>query len=151
MKKIAGSESGSGSISQRHGSADPDPDPDPDLHQNVMDPEHWPLSSCCPLLRKTLLFTGVGQPGGPASGEPGGGGGGRPPLRPPGEPPPPDGAARPHFRPPHQRQPPPAGRAAQSHPRLEIILNCFKQCCGSESGSTGSTCFWASWIWIRIH
>jgi hypothetical protein len=26
-------------------------------------------------------------------------------------------------------------------------------CCGSESGSgsTGSTCFWASWIWIRIH
>jgi hypothetical protein len=33
MTKIAGS--GSGSISQRHGSADPDP------HQNVMDPEHW--------------------------------------------------------------------------------------------------------------
>jgi hypothetical protein len=30
------SESGSGSISLRHGSADPDPDP----HQNVMDPEH---------------------------------------------------------------------------------------------------------------
>ncbi len=26
----------------------------------------------------------------------------------------------------------------------------FKQCCGSESGSTGSTCFWASWIRIRI-
>jgi hypothetical protein len=30
-----------------------------------------------------------------------------------------------------------------------------KQCCGSgsESGSepTGSTCFWASWIQIRIH
>jgi hypothetical protein len=27
------------------------------------------------------------------------------------------------------------------------------QCCGSgsESGSTGSTCFWASWIRIRIH
>jgi hypothetical protein len=23
------------------------------------------------------------------------------------------------------------------------------QCCGSESGSTGSTCFWA--FWIRIH
>jgi hypothetical protein len=21
-----------------------------------------------------------------------------------------------------------------------------QQCCGSESGSTGSTCFWASWI-----
>ncbi len=36
MMKIegSGSESGSGSISQRHGSADPDP------HQNVMDPEH---------------------------------------------------------------------------------------------------------------
>ncbi len=33
MTKIA--ESGSGSISQRHGSADPDP------LQNVMDPEHW--------------------------------------------------------------------------------------------------------------
>ena len=30
---------GSGSISQRHGSADPDPDPD--QHQNVMDPQHW--------------------------------------------------------------------------------------------------------------
>jgi hypothetical protein len=27
------------------------------------------------------------------------------------------------------------------------------QCCGSgsESGSTGSTCFWASWIRFRIH
>ncbi len=39
MTKIAGSgyESGSGSISQRHGSADPDPDP----HQNVMNPELW--------------------------------------------------------------------------------------------------------------
>jgi hypothetical protein len=34
MTKIAGS--GSGSISQRHGSADSDPDP----HQNVMDPQH---------------------------------------------------------------------------------------------------------------
>jgi hypothetical protein len=33
MKKIAGS--GSGSISQRHGSADPDPP------QNVMDPQNW--------------------------------------------------------------------------------------------------------------
>ncbi len=31
--------SGSGSISQRHGSVDPDPD----LHQNVMDPQHWLL------------------------------------------------------------------------------------------------------------
>ncbi len=33
LRKIAGS--GSGSISQRHGSSDPDP------HQNVMDLEHW--------------------------------------------------------------------------------------------------------------
>jgi hypothetical protein len=36
MTKIEGSESGSGSINQRHGSADPDPDPP----QNVMDPQH---------------------------------------------------------------------------------------------------------------
>jgi hypothetical protein len=40
MTKIAGSgsapRSGSGSISQRHGSADPDPD----LTQNVLDPQH---------------------------------------------------------------------------------------------------------------
>jgi len=35
MTKIAGS--GSGSISQKHGSEDPDPDPP----QNVMDPEQW--------------------------------------------------------------------------------------------------------------
>jgi hypothetical protein len=39
MTKIAGSASGSGSISQRHGSVDPDPDPHP--LQNVMDPQHW--------------------------------------------------------------------------------------------------------------
>jgi hypothetical protein len=32
----SGSESGFGSISQRHGSADPNTDP----HQNVMDPQH---------------------------------------------------------------------------------------------------------------
>ncbi len=25
------------------------------------------------------------------------------------------------------------------------------QCCGSESGSVGSVCIWASWIRIRIH
>jgi hypothetical protein len=31
----SGSESGSGSISPRHGSADPDP------HHNIMDPQHW--------------------------------------------------------------------------------------------------------------
>jgi hypothetical protein len=36
MTKIEGS--GSGFISQKHGSEDPDPDPP----QNVMDPEHWP-------------------------------------------------------------------------------------------------------------
>jgi hypothetical protein len=35
MMKLAGS--GSGYISQMHGSADPDPDP----HQNVLDPQHW--------------------------------------------------------------------------------------------------------------
>ncbi len=34
MMKKEGSESGTGSISQRHGSADPDP------HQNVMDSQH---------------------------------------------------------------------------------------------------------------
>ncbi len=39
--KIEGS--GSGSISQRHGSSDPDP------HQNVMDPQHWnpPVRDLC--------------------------------------------------------------------------------------------------------
>jgi hypothetical protein len=37
MTKVAGS--GSGFISQRHGSADPDLDPDPP--QNDMDPQHW--------------------------------------------------------------------------------------------------------------
>jgi hypothetical protein len=35
MKKIAGSGSTSGSISQKHGSADSDP------HQNDMDTQHW--------------------------------------------------------------------------------------------------------------
>jgi hypothetical protein len=33
-----GTEFGSGSICQRHGSADTDLDPDP--HQNIMDPQH---------------------------------------------------------------------------------------------------------------
>ncbi len=34
---------------------------------------------------------------------------------------------------------------------LHIALhNTTKQCCGSESGSTESTCFWVSWIRIRI-
>ncbi len=47
MTKVAGSgsASGSGSISQRHGSADPDP------HQNVMDPEH------CPKVLERLFLT----------------------------------------------------------------------------------------------
>jgi hypothetical protein len=40
MTKITGS----GSISQMHGSADPDPDPP----QNVMDPQHW--SKRCPFV-----------------------------------------------------------------------------------------------------
>jgi hypothetical protein len=39
VKKIAGSGSEFGSISQRHRSADPDPDP----RKNVMDPENWYL------------------------------------------------------------------------------------------------------------
>jgi hypothetical protein len=54
MTKIAGSESasGSGSISQRHGSADPYPDPDPP--QNVMDPQHWYALS---------IFTGKAEVG----------------------------------------------------------------------------------------
>jgi hypothetical protein len=57
--------SASGSISQRHGSADPDPDP----HQNVMDPEHCPISS--PLCDR------CDQVPGEQSGEGGAGGGGR--------------------------------------------------------------------------
>jgi hypothetical protein len=43
MTEIAGSASGSVSISQRHESADPDLDPDP--HRNVMDPQHWIILS----------------------------------------------------------------------------------------------------------
>ncbi len=38
-----------------------------------------------------------------------------------------------------------------------FFSQCHRQCCGSGSGSTGSTCFWPSWIriyqsevWIRI-
>ncbi len=30
------------------------------------------------------------------------------------------------------------------------VFKCLMQCCGSGSGSTGSTCFWASWIRILI-
>jgi hypothetical protein len=47
MTKIAGCRSGSGSISQRHGSANPVPDP----HQNVMDPQH-----CCQVLLPIILL-----------------------------------------------------------------------------------------------
>jgi hypothetical protein len=57
--KIAGS--GSGFISQRHGSADPD------RHQNVMDPQHW-VKRCAvipPILSKlvgaSLLTIVVGE------------------------------------------------------------------------------------------
>jgi hypothetical protein len=32
---------------------------------------------------------------------------------------------------------------------LSLLPLAMQQCCGS--GSTGSTCFWASWIRIRIH
>ncbi len=46
MTTLAGSASGSGSISQRHGSADPDPD----THQ--MDPQHWFSSSYRIAIRK---------------------------------------------------------------------------------------------------
>jgi hypothetical protein len=47
----------------------------------------------------------------------------------------------------------PIGREIQKY----ININRSYQCCGSEYGSTDSTCFWASWIrihysevWIRI-
>ncbi len=55
MMKIeeSGSASGSGSISQRHGSVDPDP------HQNVMDPQHWDPGSGMAKIRirdKHLMF-----------------------------------------------------------------------------------------------
>jgi disintegrin and metalloproteinase domain-containing protein 17 len=56
MMKIEGSESGSGSISQRHGSADPDPDP----HQNVMDPQHHCHQDFC----LAHLFTDIKFEGG---------------------------------------------------------------------------------------
>ncbi len=50
MTKIAGS--GSGFISQRHGSADPDPNPP----QNVMDPQHckWPIAASTDLAETVL-------------------------------------------------------------------------------------------------
>ena len=35
-------------------------------------------------------------------------------------------------------------------PHADPILS-LHQCCGSGSVFTGSTCFWASWIRIRIH
>jgi hypothetical protein len=54
MTKIAGS--GSGSISQRHGSADPDP------HQNVMDPEHCGQGNCPTSHTLTILSISVPVP-----------------------------------------------------------------------------------------
>ncbi len=64
MMKIAGSESASGSINQRHGSADPDP------HQNVMDPQHcfcwhtdsafpWSLSPVCGVVSLWFSLTSL--------------------------------------------------------------------------------------------
>jgi hypothetical protein len=60
MTKIAGSgfesESGSGSVSQRHGSADPDSDLDP--HQNVMGSQQWYKAfgvTICTLFTKAKL------------------------------------------------------------------------------------------------
>ncbi len=44
-------DSGSGSISQRHGSADPDP------LQNVMDPEHWIFPSWWDVRQKSAIAT----------------------------------------------------------------------------------------------
>jgi hypothetical protein len=35
--------------------------------------------------------------------------------------------------------------------RIHAFWTDMGQCCGSESGSTGTRCFWASWIRIRIH
>jgi hypothetical protein len=59
MTKIAGSgsESGSESISQRHGSADPDPDPP----QHVMDPQHWrqPLVFCSEVYKYLVVLVGT--------------------------------------------------------------------------------------------
>ncbi len=50
-----------------------------------------------------------------------------------------------------------ARRRSARRPRTSWPPAASRQCCGSESGSTGSTCFWASWIqihqfevWIRI-
>jgi hypothetical protein len=46
----SGSESGSGSLSQRHGSADPDP------HQNVMDPQYWfNITLCVSVVWRNIL------------------------------------------------------------------------------------------------
>jgi hypothetical protein len=56
MTNIEGSESGSGSISQRHGSKDPDPDPP----QNVMDPQHWPEPKEIFSAPQHSLYTRVG-------------------------------------------------------------------------------------------
>jgi hypothetical protein len=58
--KIAGSgtasESGSGSISQRHGSADPD------LHQNVIDPQHCFSAVYRIRIHRIHMFLGLPDP-----------------------------------------------------------------------------------------
>jgi hypothetical protein len=41
-------------------------------------------------------------------------------------------------------------RRRRAEERGGPAVDSHRQCCGSESGS-GSTCFWASWIRIRIH
>jgi hypothetical protein len=51
--KIAGSESASGSISQRYGSAGPDPD----RHQKVMDPQHTANKAKCK--RSVISYNGL--------------------------------------------------------------------------------------------
>jgi hypothetical protein len=55
MTKTAGS--GSGSISQRHGSAEPDLTP----HQNVMDREHW-LELTLAIPERPCVFRRVADP-----------------------------------------------------------------------------------------
>jgi hypothetical protein len=79
MKKIAGS--GSGSISQRHGSADPDP------HQNVMDPQHWNGGYGCWLVRAAYVNDRTADVAATVAGWAEGVGAGGPPTPPPPHPP----------------------------------------------------------------
>jgi hypothetical protein len=42
------------------------------------------------------------------------------------------------------------GRHTGRSSLIRVTSSCrWGQCCGSESGSVGSVCFWASWIWIH--